>query len=630
MATESHYSPLDQDFANYNAHQEKDHQSAQTPLHRNSSHSRLTVSSLDLSADFDPNVQAWKLFRSQAPRLCFTLSLIALFVLTLVLFEHAGNVSHGSKQWFNAITTILNLALGINFLEVFKDMAKVLRWRVLASRPSTIRETDLILGGDSLMTLWDLTRESRRKPITMLACLLWIFLNLLAQATIAMLSLNYSMDRGSGSAGTYTVNGTISVPRLDCFIRNNDCEVTVLAPQTKAHSFGALTQGDPCCKYNSTADIFSADQSCPYFCSADGQEFASRFNEYSPLDNNSAYPFLTSRLIRSRVEACYEYDIDLAESPFINSSDGENDTQLFSYHNSTYNSTIPIPKYATGFNSTTYIYNGNNIPQDATLIACGPRCLTIYVLRSGNPSPSSIFSCDISVTNVTNTTAPWQEYPDDMARLAIASIALTGNVRQPKGLPISWEQYQLYPWGDYLEAHNLDAYEIGSNIAQFAMGSIATTADRNHRVSHPSPTLPILEYSPTIKWNFVNALFAVIGAVHIILVGLLCWIARPVVVYDDSDLSTARLLHGLVGRIPDGRGTLLDGKSLAQEIDHASRDNAVAAGEVHATNLPEPTRVVYGVVEMSDKAGSEVRRLGINEGVQPLSSTGAFPKGQYA
>ena len=141
-----------------------------------------------------------------------------------------------------------------------------------------------------------------------------------------MLSLNYSMDRGSGSASTYIVNGIISAPRLDCFIRNNKCEVTVLVPQTKAHAFGALTQGQPCCRYKSTVDIFPANQSCPDFCSADGHEFTYRFNEYNPLDTNLAYPFLTNRLISSKFEACYEYDIDLAESHFTNSSDGENDT----------------------------------------------------------------------------------------------------------------------------------------------------------------------------------------------------------------------------------------------------------------------------------------------------------------
>ena len=185
----------------------------------NPPHSPLIKSFLDssLSTDFNPNRQTWHLFKSQALRLLFTLGLIALFILTLILFEKAGNVSHSRKEWFNAVTTILNLALGLNFLEVFKDMAKVLRWRVLASRPSTMREADLILGGESLMKLWDLMRESRKKPITFLACLLWILLNLLAQATIAMLSLNYSMDLGVGSKGAYTVAGIISAPRLDCF-----------------------------------------------------------------------------------------------------------------------------------------------------------------------------------------------------------------------------------------------------------------------------------------------------------------------------------------------------------------------------------------------------------------------------
>ena len=589
------------------------------------------MSSLDTSADFDPNLQTWELFKSQALRLFFTLALIALFVLTLFRFELAGNVSHESKEWFNAFTTILNLALGINFLEAFKDMAKVLRWRVLASRPSTIRETDLILGGDSLMTLWDLARESRRRPITMLACVLWILLNLLAQATIAMLSLNYSMDRGSGSTGTYTVKGNVSAPRLDCFSRNNSCDASLVAPQTTAHSFGAFTQGQSCCTYNSTADIFSANQSCPYFCSADRSEFAYRFNEYNPSDTTFTYPHLTNRLITSKVEACYKYDIDWAKSPIIDSPDGENDTQFFFYYNSTYNSKIRIPRSAGGFNSTTYIYDGVKIPQNATLVACGPRCLKIYVLRLGRPFPANIFECQISVTDVTNTTAPWQEYPNGMARLAIASIALTGRARHFKDVGLTWQQYQLYSWGNYLEAHSLDADEIGSNIAQFAMGSIATTALLNQKVFNSSPTLPILGYSPTIKWRYVIALFAGIGAVHIILVGLLCWIARPVVVGDDSDLCTARLLHGLVGRITDGGGTLLHGRELAREIDSASIENAVAGGEASATSLQEPTRVVYGVVETNDKAGMKRRRLGIDEGIQPLSLwRGAFPKGQYA
>ncbi len=502
-----------------------------------------------------------------------------------------------------------------------------------------MRETDLILGGESLMKLWDLMRESRKKPITMLACFYWILLNLLAQATIAMLSLNYSMDQGTGSAGTYTVAGTISAPRLDCFYGNNRCDLTLVAPQTTAHSYGELIRGQTCCNYNTTADIFSASQSCPYFCSADRQEFAYRFNEYNPLDTTSSYPYLTNRLIKSNVEACYEYDVDWPKSYLIDSQDGEKDTQVFAFHNSTYSAQIPIPNSAGAFNSTTYVYNGTNIPQIATLVACGPRCLTIYVLRLGiHPAsppnallPASIFGCDISVTNVTNTTTPWQEYPDDMARLAIASIALTGRSTDPAGLGISWQQYQLYPWGNFLETHGLDADEIGSNIAHFAMGSIAATAGLNQKEPFSSPTLPILGYSPSITWPFVIVLFVCIGLVHVVLVGLLCWVARPVVICDDSDLCTARLLQGLVGRIPAGGGALLDGKALAREIDNTSTENNAVGDGVSDTVHKEPTQVTYGVVDANDGAGVRRRGLGISEDIRPLRLWGAvFPKGSYA
>ena len=563
----------------------------------------------------------------------FTLALIALFLLTLILFEQAGNVSHSRKEWFNAVTTILNLALGLNFVEVFKDMAKVLRWRVLASRPSTIRETDLILGGESLMKLWELARESRKRPITMLACLFWILLNLLAQATIAMLSLNYSMDRGSGSASTYTVAGTITAPILDHFSGHNS---SLVGPQTTAHSYGGLISGERCCEYNTTADIFSANQSCPFFCSAGGQEFAYRFNEYNPQDNSSSYPHLTNRLIKSNVEACYEYDVDWSKSHLIDSPDGKQDTQLFAFHNRTYSANIPIPNSVGAFNSTTYIYSGTSIPQLATLVACGPRCLTIHVLRLGIPPanvppPAKIFGCNISVTDVTNATAPWQEYPNDMARLAIASIALTGRSTDPAGPGISWQQYQLYPWGSYLEAHYSDAAGIGSNIAKYAMGTIAATAGLNQREPFHSPTLPILGYSPSIKWHYVIVLFVCIGAVHALLVGLLCWVARPVVVCDDSDLCTARLLHGVVDRLPHGDGALLDGKDLAREIDNTIMDNDTDGNGVNGTAHRESTRVVYGVVETDDGGGVKRRHLGVDESIQPLSPwSGAFPRGQYA
>ena len=101
--------------------------------------------------------------------------------MIFVLFERYNNVSHHRLVWYNTISTIINLALGLNFFEAFKDMAKVLRWRVLAYKSFTVREVDLILSGESLLSLGTLMWESAKKPLTLLVCTSWIALNLLAQ-----------------------------------------------------------------------------------------------------------------------------------------------------------------------------------------------------------------------------------------------------------------------------------------------------------------------------------------------------------------------------------------------------------------------------------------------------------------
>lgn len=58
--------------------------------------------------------------------------------------------------------------------DAFKDMAKVLRWRILADQDFSLREADLILSGDSLMKLTTLMLESWRKPRTLFICATWV------------------------------------------------------------------------------------------------------------------------------------------------------------------------------------------------------------------------------------------------------------------------------------------------------------------------------------------------------------------------------------------------------------------------------------------------------------------------
>ena len=65
---------------------------------------------------FEPNKQTWALFKGQSFRLVFTVVLVVLYIGTLKIYQVEGNVSHKNKEVFNTVTTVLSLALGLNFL----------------------------------------------------------------------------------------------------------------------------------------------------------------------------------------------------------------------------------------------------------------------------------------------------------------------------------------------------------------------------------------------------------------------------------------------------------------------------------------------------------------------------------
>lgn len=547
----------------------------------------------------------------------FTLILVALFVMTLALWERNGNVSHSGKIWFNVIATVLNLALGLNFLEAFKDMAKVLRWRVLANRPFTVREVDLILGGESLVKLSTLMWESWRKPVIVILCLSWIALNFLAQATIAMLSLNYSMDSGTDSKGIYTIDGTVKVARLDCYVAKGACATVPAVQMTTAHTYGELIRDQDPCQYTNDADIKNADQSCFYFQNNITGEYAYRYSEYNPSDPSLSYPYATNRNIRASSSQCYQYNIDWKNSPVVSGTDGDNDIRVFAFSNKTYSAHLPIPRSAGAYNGTTFVYNGTLAPQDAPFQSCGRRCVIIYALRlnsRGDGRLSNIYSCHVTVSEVFNATEDWHQLADGNAVLAGASIALTGRSTRPPKDVTHWQQYQLYNWGSSWNDYNPTPQTIGNKIAQFAIGSLGSMASINPKQQRPG-TLPILGYSLNVQWGYVIALSVCIAVAHCLLVGVILWMARPVFVPDDSDLTTARLLHGLVGRL-EGGGSLCDGKQLAATIQSLSDS--------------KKGKIIYGIGQRHE--GSEERVLGLRDGLRSKKDMEGkrFPEGPYA
>lgn len=256
------------------------------------------------------------------------------------------------------------------------------------------------------------------------------------------------MDNGTDSTGIVTKNGIINATKIDCYYVNDQCIASSgseIVAQVLAHSYGEIISGGLSCPYTEESDIQSAPQNCSYFSHTDGWEFAIRYAEYNPEDLAHAYPFFTDRIVKASAGECSHYNV-VGNPMVVNSKhDGIDDTWVWTISkNSTRNETIAIPKREAADDATTFIYDGSSAPPDATIQACGDRCLWLYAWRSGGPitkRPPAVFKCPITVSEVTHVKEDWQALRNDIARYAAASIALTG-----RNAP-DWQQYRLYPYG---------------------------------------------------------------------------------------------------------------------------------------------------------------------------------------
>jgi hypothetical protein len=533
--------------------------------------------------NFDPNKQTWKLFLEQIPHVILTFLFLIAHVATVLIYQAKQPVDCAQKTIFNIVTTVIMLGLGLNFFEVFKDMARIARWRILSSHYFEVREVDLILGAESLMNVFQLMTQSYRKLPVFLVCLVWLLINIGAQIPVAILPLSASLERGYNSSGTTISQDYVSVPKLNCFYRSGmkECDVNQdRVDPAVAHTYGEQgTFRGQNCSYHSTDDINNGPQSCPYFTRNDRREFAVRFADSNPNDVTNTYPYYgTKRIITIAATDCNEY-LASTDPDKSDSSDGIETEFVWRFENSTGTYSLSIPRSSLAANSTTYIWNGTDLPTSETLQACGPRCVFLYALRDMFISSNhqiSIFQCHITVSPVSNTKNPAHVLSDSMARTAAASIALTGRWRGRDNF-LDWRQFQLYQDGAEWAARLHESPEdIGARMAEFAAATLATMAQRNPITRIPG-SLPTLGYQTDVEWDNIGPLIASIATVHLLLVCLILWVARPVVVVDDSYLVIARLLQGIVETGPDENEMRLSQRTeLARELASAIRAKARA------------------------------------------------------
>lgn len=378
-----------------------------------------------------------------------------LIIIVIRAYQLKGNISKGQKHAFNTLSTGLILFLGLSFFDAFKSLAK-------AAGPKLARSTLLDWGKDekylvdkldSLMAVLILAKKAWIKNGTIWFCIAWIALNILAQAAVAAISLTVETNDGTNWNGTYLRPGIVTAAKLNCYddlFNGLPCQKldgNQKTIQALAHAYGDLARLNHCCPYTNQEDVVKSRHNCPYFCKDDRQEFQYRFNEFNPDDfdpsqhvSTKAYPRFTDRTV-SASGTCYNYSVGEDHETKDGNHYYEYKDEAGSVRG---NITIPLPSLA--ISSTTYIYRGLNPPQIAPAQKCGDRCTIVWAFRTpGNPEdgtagqPSQFYQCNVTVTAVTHADSLIKELPDDMARLAAASISLSGRLSGP--------QFQFYPYG---------------------------------------------------------------------------------------------------------------------------------------------------------------------------------------
>ena len=146
-------------------------------------------------------------------------------------------------------------------------------------------------------------------------------------------------------------------------------------------------------------------------------------------------------------------------------------------------------------------------------------------------------------------------------------------------------------------------------MAEFALGSLASMAIRNPSVQSYG-AVPILGFNLTVQWGSTSGLCGAIVSVHLLFIAAAVYTSSKVIIKDDSNLSTARLLRPLVDHL-GSQGTLIEGKDISRVIE----DNGIRG-------------LVYGPREDPGAGG---RVLDISDRVMPRRTLAGsrHPDGAY-
>ncbi|KAH6662299.1 hypothetical protein B0J14DRAFT_307999 [Halenospora varia] len=479
-----------------------------------------------------------------------TLALCAGFVGAVLYYKARGAQDEIHKKVFNTITTGISISMGLNIASAFKDMSLNMRWPILHMRKRSLEEIDHFLHADSLLKLSHLALMSR-KPLVILGVVSWLFINILAQAGIAMLSLTYSWDAATTE---YLLHyGNVSIPDMAHFYpTGSEYKGSTQDEEYTAHLYGSLANNY----------IINSTDSKPQPGSIYQTDGASLFVDNSTrtvqfLFSDSptgAYAVGSGSVYTDRtVNVTWE-----CTSRKVTKNGAGNDTQIFVDGLGAINMSTVVTSSTTYFTTRPLIATGKNWQRNY----CGTnqRCSVVEVFEASTTDPW-YYRCNITVGKTYNDPKNVSYISDEMAWIAGSSIAQVGYI-------IREQEAQVYPRGsDWGQIAGGNATMIGNLIATFAAGSIAGAELFNPQTSYMGIAPSQGQYLKVGHKYFFFVIIGLICGCHLLFCIVVAILANRVKVGPSSHLDMALLLRP----IADALEGVSNGKTDSQVYKDAKK-----------------------------------------------------------
>ncbi|KAK0102798.1 hypothetical protein ONS95_006395 [Cadophora gregata] len=428
-------------------------------------------------------------------RWLITAGLCGGYILATRLWQQQGAQSEARKKVYNALTTGISIALGLNIASAFRDMALNMRWPILSGRKRNLVELDLILNADSLTKLVKLMLVARR-PLVVFVCIFWLLVNLISP------------------------NGLVSIPKLDHFYPQGEVtsDPSIHDEEYAAHMYGALsyTYRLNTSDNSPEAGKIYQPQGAMLYYDLDSRSVEHTFSD-SPTDEPiGTFSVYTSRTIKVTYD-CSAYPVT------ANGTGTSIDLVVETLGNMTVEETVP--------DSTTFLTHDNHTCAD------NQRCSVVEAFEASETDPW-YYVCNITLGETQKDPYNVSYISDHMAQIATASIAQVGYTDY---LGVASQIYPRdSPWGS---TANGSTDEIGLAISVFALGTIAGATMYNPYTSYIGSAPSQGVYLHVGHPYFFYLIIGLICGCHLIFIVVVAVLTNRVMVGPDGHLSMSLLLR---------------------------------------------------------------------------------------